>query len=474
MEEKDRTELFMQEILDSIDSGIFKYYQEKKASGNPYFKNTYENAVYDVIASYFTIPINFDNMTKVYRKNRDYKAKKKKRWAENLMQYAACSYEEKKYPFREIANFKLFASADEWKERFGDFSYEEVIEQKIKEVEQWKFSKNAKMTDFPIIEAFSKKSAYAAFETDVFFEAYNVIYRLFDRTKNKRLRSYVLEMGDAPYFTTSRKKYDLAAGTGEIPMSEDGSSKLVFQVNQEFLSQMVSLKMMDAKDMEILNYLLDVNPESLMRNLPIVVETAALAKIVAGNDRPSSLHYDEAEKRCFQMANITYNKFVDDKQIGAINWIDSVIKRNIEGKRYVEIVLGSRLVGAAITNKISRLPSPAYEKLSNSNAKLLYLPLQKRRILIFQRYDAGEVEMLKTTFTYNDFLMMINFGSGRKAKNYNTICEAFQEYVDKKEVIEHYDTNCASYTIDVYFYPLTDEEKRSMKDYNILNDKARK
>ena len=36
MEEKDRTELFMQEILDSIDSGIFKYYQEKKASGNPY------------------------------------------------------------------------------------------------------------------------------------------------------------------------------------------------------------------------------------------------------------------------------------------------------------------------------------------------------------------------------------------------------------------------------------------------------
>ena len=30
MEEKDRTELFMQEILDSIDSGIFKYYQEKK------------------------------------------------------------------------------------------------------------------------------------------------------------------------------------------------------------------------------------------------------------------------------------------------------------------------------------------------------------------------------------------------------------------------------------------------------------
>ena len=94
--------------------------------------------------------------------------------------------------------------------------------------------------------------------------------------------------------------------------------------------------------------------------------------------------------------------------------------------------MGSRLVGAAITNKISRLPSPAYEKLSNSNAKLLYLPLQKRRILIFQRYDAGEVEILKTTFTYNDFLMMINFGSGRKAKNYNTICEAFQEYVDKK------------------------------------------
>ena len=45
MEEKDRTELFMQEILDSIDSGIFKYYQEKKASGNPYFKNTYEKAV---------------------------------------------------------------------------------------------------------------------------------------------------------------------------------------------------------------------------------------------------------------------------------------------------------------------------------------------------------------------------------------------------------------------------------------------
>ena len=48
------------------------------------------------------------------------------------------------------------------------------------------------------------------------------------------------------------------------------------------------------------------------------------------------------------MANITYNKFVDDKQIGAINWIDSVIKRNIEGKRYVEIVLGSRLVGVHV------------------------------------------------------------------------------------------------------------------------------
>ncbi len=474
MEEKERTELFMQEILDSIDSEISRYYQEKKAAGNPFFKNTYENAVCDVIASYFTMPINFDNVTKVYRKNRDYKAKKKKRWAENLRQYASFPYEDKKYPFREIVNFKIGSSETEWKARFGDLSFEEVIGEKLDEVERWQSSKKSKMTEFPIMEAFSNKSAYSAFETDVFFEAYNVIYRLFERSKNKYLRSYVLEMGDAPYFTTSRRKYDLVSGTGEIPMSEDGSSKLVFQVNQEFLNNMVSLKMMDAKDMEILNYLLDVNPESLMRSLPIIVETAALAKIVAGNDRPSSLHYDEAEKRCFQMANITYNKFVDDKQIGAINWIDSVIKRSIEGKRYVEIVLGSRLVSAAITNKISRLPSPAYDKLSNNNAKLLYLPLQRRRILIFQKYEAGEVDMLKTTFTYNDFLTMVNFGSGRKAKNYNTVCEAFQEYVDKKEVIEHYDTNRTSYTIDVYFYPLTDEEKRNMKDYNILNDNAKK
>ena len=84
------------------------------------------------------------------------------------------------------------------------------------------------------------------------------------------------------------------------------------------------------------------------------------------------------------------------------------------------------------------------------------------------------MDMLKTTFTYNDFLTMVNFGSGRKAKNYNTVCEAFQEYVDKKEVIEHYDTNRTSYTIDVYFYPLTDEEKRNMKDYNILNDSEKK
>lgn len=473
MEDMKYTDEFIRQIIDEMNPRLYDFYIEFKESSKRYFEGTFESAVTNIVHSTFEGTIDPDDISKIVAKKRDYKFKKKKRWAATVLADAKLEFDDKRYPYKDIVRFKIHATEAEWKEKYGDCSFEDVIDLQLQKIEEWRASRNSILIDFPVINTFPIRSIYSAFETDVIFEAYKVIRDVVESGKNESLKPYVMEMGEAPYFTNNRRKYSLDGAedlVNVIPMSEDGASKLVVVVNKEILAETESFKMMDAKDLDMLSLFLDATTSNMMQNEEILIETSALAKIVAGNDRPSSVHYDEAEQRCYRMANTTYNKYVDGKQVGAINFLDSALKKEINGGRYMSIVVGSRLVNETLNNKISRLPAPAYEKLQKNTAKLLYLPLQKRRILLYHRFCSGEVDVLKTTFSYNDFLTMINFGSARKSRNFNTVCDAFQEYVDKKEIVERFEPNRSTYTIDVYFYPLSASEKKNMKDFNIIND----
>ena len=131
----------------------------------------------------------------------------------------------------------------------------------------------------------------------------------------------------------------------------------------------------------------------------------------------------------------------------------------------MSVKVGHVIAEAILNNKLKQLPIANYSELSNVDAKLLYFPLQKERIKVYERINRGEAVENHCLLKYVDFLQFINFGGNNKIKNNKKIKDALDEYVKKRIFIEKIEYDRISYTYDIHFIPLSEEEKADLKYY---------
>lgn len=460
---------FYVNVVDQIDPRLLEFYNMQK--GNKYFESSFFEICAGVLSEVLYNRTDQSSLNKFFNAKRKQVNRKKKRWYESLV--IDCSQlpmTAPGYPFREIVMFKKRATREKWNALYDGKPLEQVISEEIDRTREWSEDKKSYFIEFPALDTCTEKQIFTAFETDVLIAEYDILKEKYNNMDlSEYVLSYVDEMGGA-YFSDTRKRYKTKNPgedyVGEIPITEDGSSKLLVTVSKEAFGDNAVITMLDDRDQRILFEIIKrATMDITGADKPILIELGQLAKIISRSQKPTTRFYDEAEKRCYKIANFTYNKFQNGQQVGAVNFLSSAFLDERDGKRYMRISLGRTVSDAIVQNKVRRLPSSTYDKLENKTAKILVLSMQKERIRACAKAKDEDLECAITLFRYNDFLMMVNFGTGNKKKNMQTIKEALYEMKEKEVAIENFSVDITTNTVKVWWLPFSPDEWKDISWY---------
>lgn len=281
-------------------------------------------------------------------------------------------------------------------------------------------------------------------------------------------KTYIDEMGENPFFTDGRTKHVLEEGKSELVEEVDmgDDTKLIVSVSQEAFGDSKAITFLDSKDQDLLNFIIKeaMKYDTVTTSKPLAIELNSLARICY-RKKPSSRVYEEAKNRIYKIVNFTYNRFENGVQVGAYNLLDKAEPFEIEGKKYMNVWVGSSIKESILNNRIKQLPAIYYNKIEGSTAKLMYFFLQKERIRAYELVKNGELDENRVNLNYISFLRTVNFAERNKAKICKKITDALTEYKEKGIVIEDFTYNRFNYTFNIFFLPLSDNEKDDLKYY---------
>ncbi len=464
---------FFTAIVDDLDPRLKEFYEENK--GQKYFKETFYEICAGIMNDAISEHTDITSLNKYWSYIKKQFTRKKKRWLSSLLD--SCEQIDKNaegFPFHNIVVRRQVISRSDWKTLYGNKTVDDIIQEEIDKTKDWAADEDSLFIDYPALASFTEKRVFSAFEADVLISGFLALKKKYPSLDlSDFMINYVDEMGGA-YFTNTGKRYNNDSTEedyiGEIPMSEDGSSKLLVTVSREAFGDNTAITMLDNKDQMILfDIIKRANSEMSTADKPILIEVGELAKIISKSKKPSKKYYEEAEKRCFKIANFTYNQYENNVQVGAVNFLSEARVKENDGKRYMSIHLGSTVSDAIVNNKIRRLPTQEYDRIESKTGRIMVLTMQRERIKAFERFMEGSAQDCSTTFRYNDFLMMVNFGGNNKRKNMQTIKETLGELKDKRITIESFAVDNISNTVKVWFIPLSEDEQKDLSWYGYDN-----
>ena len=286
-------------------------------------------------------------------------------------------------------------------------------------------------------------------------------------------QAYIDEMGEGAYFSGTRRTYEIPENGGpitdEIPMSEDGSKKLMVTISEEAFGDKNAMTMFDVKDLSLLMYITR-RAAKTMESTSVSIPLSELARVISNSGKatnPSQRYYTEAEQRLFRVTETTFKK-IDDKtgrQTAAINFLGSAIRKEHGGVAYMDITLGPVISDAILNDKIRRTPAIDYERVTSRTGKIMLMALQRERIKAFGRYLRGAGQCV-TIFTYSDFLSMVNFGTKVKHRNWKLIKETLiNDFKENNLYIEDVVFDNVMTTATVYWLLLSEHEQQDLAYY---------
>lgn len=259
---------------------------------------------------------------------------------------AAYDLTERKYPFRDLAQKRKVLDDAEWKQLYGELSFEELEQQRMAEVDAWCDNDEGYFFEFPAIVSKTPTNRYKGMYSDLIREVFGILEACYGSDLKNVSKPYIAEMFENPLFTNSRKRYhpnDREGGiTQEVPMRD--RQKLIVSISSEVFrlydgANMKGVTMLDVKDQEILNYLIQLKAADPIEEIgkPLLVENGVLAQMISKQSRPSTNHYKEAERRLIKIAEVGYRLFDrNGENVGYINFLDSVLPREVSGKKYTD------------------------------------------------------------------------------------------------------------------------------------------
>lgn len=481
------SELVIKEIIEQLDSNIHTFIMEELES-NPHLRELGEDTlrlwISGALEYFFHKDLTRSDSVNLYesmiRNRNKVKRRMAKKFEYDLLDYGV---ESSNSPLKEIAKICMKIGREEYEKEYS-VNITETIHQAIKEMHIWAECSTSYYSDCKYRSSYTPKKRREMLENDIYVATYRYIADRYFKNVEDFVRSYILEMKNG-YFSSSRSYFNIEDYNNNysvtIPLSPsiDEENRLLLTINKDYFARIDNGRVtsLDAKDQDIL-CLLVKKCCSQERGKDFTVSMNELASSIASiPSKPSKRDYVDAVKRVYKLVNYTYNHYVGDKQVGAINFVQHAY---LDGKpdeaKNMIVRMGAIIEDAVRLNKVKYLPAPAYNIITDNTAKLLYLFLQQQRIERHMQVIRGLAENYRVKFSYNDFAKVIYFGEykGKMDINYNfsRIMDALNHYVDKGVILLKAirDPKKKSTTVEVEFFPLIKEEEDDIRRFGWENN----
>lgn len=379
----------------------------------------------------------------------------RKRWSENK------KVREKAKSFFEITN-KNF-TREEWERKYNCYTVDEYLARMEKEIAAW--NKNREyFYKFPYFDHLTDTQKKNGLKIDICRNLFELFQQ--DQVFDEYYISKTDYLLDKPIFT--EKKYKLAMEKQE----DDGNMKAIVDNGDDIKITYMPIpkekniedsidimKTLDPDDSRLIDYIMTHTGSNLYTNALSTYTLSELAKKVLGWHGSSGL--ENVKKRLLNLVRPIY--YNDGETEMNVTLFDSCVitkgktdaNSNVE-QQIVTVVPGFAIREAYIKNQLTYIAKNQYEKLEQPFSKHICYNLQRDRVGL-----ASYNQPLQKKYELKDFSRIVQFETNDRKHKFNTIRKSLDEFVQKKFIVEKYDIETGGFF--VYFYPLSDAEKRDLE-----------
>lgn len=400
---------------------------------------------------------------------------KRRTWRKRYYEKLKLGYSNPEHPLHlELLNLQQttpFALCIEYQDLTIDEILAQKVEEKTKEVEDWKKSKTLFLTDFPVMNILTPEMKENALRDDIVRVACDYIVKDLRYNFSATAKLLPSPIINKPIFSINSTRIDLEEINGIIQSviqnnNQEGSSLTVYPVS----GQNTQMRSLDKKDLAVYQEITKLAIAStITQNGKIVVEINPYT-IAANIGGGYAVGIKEATAVLQSIDKLASRRFVYCKNEETVEYIliDSIYK-NISSSDdkvyYPRILLGNFLSDSIMNKDIIGVSKKLEDKIHVSNGKHFLHPLQAKRFETYRDTPNNMTVKLKLNF----FEESVFFSTKSYKKKIAIIMECLDDFILNEILIKNY-----TYEDDVFtlkFFTLDDDDKQYYSDW-LINHKG--
>jgi len=383
---------------------------------------------------------------------RDYQRKDPKKNKELIGEYKAL------LPYYETNGEELFQT------QFKNVaSPEDLINSRIKVLEDWCEDDKMLITDYPYINQKTKTQREKAISTDIAILIGSILLDpAFQNNQHQNIIESPFSTVEIPFFSNSRAKLIveqplLKKGEKEYftsPYNSEDGTDYELLIEKEYAEETGNkVNDLDRSDYKLFLEIMSKRDELFATQKVINVKIGDLVKGMYNTD--SQRNYKNIEERITKMKHYSMTKIQEDKKIayGIFDYVDITTMPN--GTRIAEIHVNEVIYRDYIQRQTVRIYKNKVEKLSLDAAYHLLFIMQKERLICYETNSSYTVAR-----DYLYFSTKIRFRKRRKNENLVEIEKALDELVEQKLAVESYKRSGQVFQIS--FIPVGESEVQDL------------
>lgn len=370
----------------------------------------------------------------------------KKRWAT----YVAGSLKSKKKSDKKTELLKEVELLENLIEMYGISelkklqdvdTIEELIQKRLKEIDEWYLDKETRLMDYKYIRDKTPIQIMKAIRYDAIIAIADILIKNFNGNLNKIIVDQALKITDHPVASTNLKKINIS---NESVLIEDklhyiseyrpgDDYSLLTLVSEDIISEEKMLRAVDSKDLEIIRMIISMSNRKLFfEERKISVLIGDIVRSVYQSDNKQN--YIAVKERLQKMANIRFN-VIEPNKIHVFGIIENLKITPELGGEFAHVTINEEIHKNYVKGQVIRTYSDRLRYFESKASESLIFPLQKERFLCYFRQQFDYTVELDYTY----FIHKVQFQSKRKDLNLSLVEKCLQDFVNQRVTVESYE-----------------------------------
>lgn len=469
----------LKDIEQNVDSVFVTFFEKNKERLSLVHHETFYDYLCYIIDFYFKGYVYKDELLPIINKIMTKKRSSKKYIYSSYMKNLNASIYEDSNP----RNFITKLKDSDYATLYGSLTYEEVVNNHKKEIEEWHKNKNSLLLDFPGLPYLKNKMVLEYMGIDISLHVWRYILANYGGNMEISNISYPSSFIGTP-FASDKSLFFIKKGLQtsspldcDFPAEDARVSTLVYETEngqyvldflQDYVDSYGKAVVIGPDFVKGLSYIMnsiDDLPYFLKTN-EISINVRDMAKYLVGGGGESYVLNDNNISRAVRVLDYMYAYSVKEEGVEG----DSPVRahyRLLTSLKYIgggsrmeaRLNVTDLLADTIINENYILIPQKTYGMLENSISKVLAHALKKEQIVMSS-------EDSRTGFySYSFFQRNILFSLKSKKKNMQLVLDSLNEFVDKKIIVASFVMHGDGF--DITFLPIGKDDIQINKDAEV-------